>query len=88
MVWSETLLKLTLEQEMEIARSPRFSSPARDDAYRRHEVKKWYEVVVLPVPVRLDLTDLHPQDAAEVVALRTLVGFFNPPWHHRQELAA
>lgn len=87
-MWTDTLLKLTLEQERSIAANARFAPGAREAAYRRLVAKSWYETLVLQPVVKIDLEDLDPQDAAEVTQLRTLVGFNNPPWHKKEELAA
>lgn len=62
-------------------------SPSRADAYGRYEVKRWYEIVVLSPKVVLDLTDLDPRIAGEVVHLRALIGN-NPPWRTKGQLAA
>lgn len=67
-------------EELKIAESPSFTSDARAAAYKRYEVKKWYERIVLQPRVLLDLTNLDWQTAAEVAHLRTLVGVVNPPW--------
>lgn len=86
-VWNDTLLKLTLDQERNLMTNPRFSTGARRAAYLRLCAKQWYEALVLVPKVKIDLNDLDPQDAAEVVELRNLVGFRNPPWLTK-ELAA
>jgi len=86
-VWSETLLNLTLAQERAIYISQRVTPVMREAAYRRACAKRWYEVVVLSPSVKLDLDDLDPLDAAEVVELRNRVGL-TPPWLRKDELAA
>lgn len=85
-VWTEALLKLTPAQELQIACSDNFSAPAKSAAFSRYSAKRWYETVVLAPRVLLDLHDLAPADAVEVVELRRLVGL-TPPWLLK-ELAA
>lgn len=86
-MWSDTLLRLTPEQELTMARSEKFSSDSRSAAYARYEVKRYYEVVVLADRVKLDVTDLDPQMAAEITRLRARIGI-NAPWVQKGQLAA
>lgn len=87
-VWSDTLLRLTLEQEEQIYLNARFSPAMREEAYRRAEAKRWFDTLIAAPHLTLDLNDLEPRDAAEVAQLRNLVGFgTTPPWHQK-ELAA
>lgn len=86
-MWTETLLKLSPSQEMEIATNPRFSSAMRGAAYVRYEIKKWYELVVLAPVVKLDLNELPYEVAVEVVSLRTQAGS-TAPWLPQKELSA
>lgn len=86
-MWSDTLLRLTPEQELQMACTDTFTLGARRAAYERYEVKRWYERVVLAAQCKLDFPDLDPQLAAELSHLRTLIGV-NAPWILKGQLAA